>query len=137
MDFGLCVVGCGGYTQMVMEEFLDLPEKVNLFFASRDLQKSKEYAQKYKATDYFGDYEHAARDPRVNAMYFITPHDVHLENVKLATKYKKDILLEKPIARTLKEGRQILKITKDNNICLLYTSPSQRDATLSRMPSSA
>ena len=89
MDFGLCVVGCGGYTQMVMEEFLDLPEKVNLFFASRDLQKSKEYAQKYKATDYFGDYEHAARDPRVNAMYFITPHDVHLENVKLATKYKK------------------------------------------------
>ena len=41
MDFGLCVVGCGGYTQMVMEEFLDLPEKVNLFFAIRDLQKSK------------------------------------------------------------------------------------------------
>ena len=25
----------------------------------------------------------------------------------------------------------------DNNICLLYTSPSPRDATLSRMPSSA
>ena len=24
-----------------------------------------------------------------------------------------------------------------NNICLLYTSPSPRDATLSRMPSSA
>ena len=120
MGFGLCVVGCGGYTQMVMDEFLDLPEKVNLFFASRDLKKSKEYAQKYKATDYFGDYEQAARDPRVNAMYFITPHDVHLENVKLAAKYKKDILLEKPIARTLKEGKQILKITKDNNIkCMI------------------
>jgi len=103
MAFGLCVVGCGEYTQMVMDEFLDLPEKVNLFFASRDLQKSKEYAQKYKAAGYFGDYETAARDPRVNAMYFLTPHDVHLENVKLATKYKKDILLEKPIARTLIE----------------------------------
>ena len=25
----------------------------------------------------------------------------------------------------------------DNKICLLYTSPSPRDATLSRMPSSA
>ena len=25
----------------------------------------------------------------------------------------------------------------ENNICLLYTSPSPRDATLSRMPSSA
>ena len=29
------------------------------------------------------------------------------------------------------------KFTSDSNICLLYTSPSPRDATLSRMPSSA
>ena len=28
-------------------------------------------------------------------------------------------------------------ILADNSICLLYTSPSPRDATLSRMPSSA
>ena len=27
--------------------------------------------------------------------------------------------------------------TARNNVCLLYTSPSPRDATLSRMPSSA
>ena len=30
-----------------------------------------------------------------------------------------------------------LATTKDVNTCLLYTSPSPRDATLSRMPSSA
>ena len=28
-------------------------------------------------------------------------------------------------------------LSEDNNNCLLYTSPSPRDATLSRMPSSA
>ena len=32
---------------------------------------------------------------------------------------------------------QLNKIRKDNGNCLLYTSPSPRDATLSRMPSSA
>ena len=30
-----------------------------------------------------------------------------------------------------------LTLMEDNIICLLYTSPSPRDATLSRMPSSA
>ena len=35
-----------------------------------------------------------------------------------------------------KPSDQILKINYNNN-CLLYTSPSPRDATLSRMPSSA
>ena len=39
-------------------------------------------------------------------------------------------------------SRAIIRFAKDNNvdlivICLLYTSPSPRDATLSRMPSSA
>jgi len=120
MAFGLCVVGCGDYTKIVMDDFLDLPEKIDLYFASRDLQKSKEYAKKYKAAGYFGDYETAARDTRVNAMYFLTPHDVHLENVKLAARYRKDVLLEKPIARTLIEGNQILKIIQDANIkCMI------------------
>ena len=30
-----------------------------------------------------------------------------------------------------------IRICEDNGLCLLYTSPSPRDATLSRMPSSA
>ena len=32
---------------------------------------------------------------------------------------------------------KIIKVEKHPNACLLYTSPSPRDATLSRMPSSA
>eukprot|EP00830_Metopus_es_P005153 TRINITY_DN14783_c0_g1_i1.p1 TRINITY_DN14783_c0_g1~~TRINITY_DN14783_c0_g1_i1.p1 ORF type:complete len:131 (+),score=23.06 TRINITY_DN14783_c0_g1_i1:3-395(+) len=33
--------------------------------------------------------------------------------------------------------KQILSLSQSLNTCLLYTSPSPRDATLSRMPSSA
>ena len=37
-----------------------------------------------------------------------------------------------------KKGRSVLVIEKESfPSCLLYTSPSPRDATLSRMPSSA
>ena len=36
-----------------------------------------------------------------------------------------------------KEIVGIVKVIKESYICLLYTSPSPRDATLSRMPSSA
>ena len=34
-------------------------------------------------------------------------------------------------------GRVLILATASDRICLLYTSPSPRDATLSRMPSSA
>ena len=35
------------------------------------------------------------------------------------------------------DGASIMAIATNVGICLLYTSPSPRDATLSRMPSSA
>ena len=34
-------------------------------------------------------------------------------------------------------GKYTIYVTKEDGTCLLYTSPSPRDATLSRMPSSA
>ena len=39
------------------------------------------------------------------------------------------------LAQALMYGAEIISI--QGNFCLLYTSPSPRDATLSRMPSSA
>ena len=51
----------------------------------------------------------------------------------LKTKNMKfDIMFTSDLLRAQETGRLILE-----NICLLYTSPSPRDATLSRMPSSA
>ena len=45
----------------------------------------------------------------------------------------KNTELAKPVERSRKES----VILVEDIICLLYTSPSPRDATLSRMPSSA
>ena len=44
---------------------------------------------------------------------------------------------EKPIQQWLDEDDQLYEEQLKAKICLLYTSPSPRDATLSRMPSSA
>ena len=46
-----------------------------------------------------------------------------------------DFINEKDLSK--KELAEIYEILHENNICLLYTSPSPRDGLLSRMPSSA
>ena len=45
------------------------------------------------------------------------------------------VLLTQAHEQVIKTSRDVLKVAQD--ACLLYTSPSPRDATLSRMPSSA
>ena len=50
-------------------------------------------------------------------------------------------VIEGSIIKSFEDGDVLLKRTSDMQLfrisCLLYTSPSPRDATLSRMPSSA
>ena len=55
-----------------------------------------------------------------------------LSDQHLVAEYREIFMVGSALARTLKSPN------KDKSLsCLLYTSPSPRDATLSRMPSSA
>ena len=62
------------------------------------------------------------------------------KNIKLRIDQRiKEKEFQKNITKEIKIAKLALRmLTKDgDNVCLLYTSPSPRDATLSRMPSSA
>ena len=48
-----------------------------------------------------------------------------------------DLNIDKPSPNSTPDSNQTSKIQSQDSFCLLYTSPSPRDATLSRMPSSA
>ena len=115
----LCIVGCGKYAHTVMEYIGDMTGEVEFSFASRDIDKAREYCEEYAGSAYYGSYEDAASDPRVDALYFITPHDLHLENARLAAKHGKHVLMEKPIARTVEESRKLIDATKNAGITLM------------------
>ena len=107
----ICIVGCGKYAHTVMEYIGDMTDEVEFSFASREIDKAREYCEQYGGSAYYGSYEDAAKDPRIDAMYFITPHDLHLENARLAAKHGKHVLMEKPIARTVAEARELIDAT--------------------------
>ena len=62
----------------------------------------------------------------------LPPH-LHFSACKKAMEAGKHVICEKPLVSSLKEVDELEKISN----CLLYTSPSPRDISGSRMPSSA
>lgn len=128
----ICIVGCGKYAHTVMEYIGDMTGEVDFSFASRDVDKAKEYCDMYGGSAYFGSYEDAASDPRVDAMYFITPHDLHLENAQLAANHGKHVLMEKPIARTVDEAREIIDCTKRAGVTLMVAENFRFDPATAR-----
>lgn len=122
MKLGLCIVGCGGYADTVMTDIHAVQEmrrEFDFYFASRDPRKARDYCERFGGADYFGDYQEALADPRVEAAYFFTPHDVHLENAELAARHSKRILVEKPIARTLPEAQALIQAARDAGVTLM------------------
>ena len=132
MSLGLCVLGCGSFAGVFAESMAPLAGEVDLYFASRDLARARQYAARYHGIDAFGSYAAAAADPRVDAVYVCTPHHLHLEHVALAAGRGKHVLVEKPIAATLADAEAIVERAQSAGVNLMvaenyrFLSPVQQ-----------
>ncbi|MEA1911088.1 MAG: Gfo/Idh/MocA family oxidoreductase [Spirochaetota bacterium] len=63
----------------------------------------------------YSSLEAACNDPEVDGLIIATPNFSHLEVLKTAVKSGKHILLEKPMATTIKDAWEIVKIAENYN----------------------
>ena len=61
----------------------------------------------------YTDYKELLNNPEIDAVSIVLPDNIHLEASEIAVKNQKHVLLEKPIAIDLKDGRKIYELTKD------------------------
>ena len=137
MSLSLCVVGCGQFAKTFVKAVRSFSGtgaagQMELFFASRDRQKARAYCRKFDGRDFFGSYEEAAADPRVQAMYLCTPHHLHMEHALMAASASKHILVEKPIARTTAEGEKMVAAARDAGVKLMVAENSRFMPTFQR-----
>ena len=61
----------------------------------------------------YKDYKEMLADPEIDAVSIVLPDNLHREAVEIAVKNKKHIMLEKPLAKELEDGKAMYEITKD------------------------
>ena len=94
----------------------ELRGEIDLYFASRDLDKARDYAGRFGGTGAFGDYATAVADSQVQAVYVCTPHHLHREHVALAVEAGKHVLVEKPIAGTMANAEEIVRLSDGSGV---------------------
>jgi predicted dehydrogenase len=87
--------------------------------ASRDEQKAKEFATKFKALKYYASYEQLVADPQVDVVYIATPHPFHFEQAKLCLHSGKPVLCEKPMTISLKQTAALVEIARTQHVFLM------------------
>jgi predicted dehydrogenase len=84
----------------------------------RDEIKVKDYAERHDVPKWYTDAKDLVHDPEVNAIYIATPPHMHLPYTKLAASVGKPVYVEKPMARTFAECKEMVGICEEAGVPL-------------------
>jgi len=111
------LIGCGSFGLFCLNAFSGMEEVKIAAVADIDEDTARETGQKYQV-EWFTSPEVLINHPDVQLVHLVTPPYTHFElGIKAASKGK-HVLCEKPLALTIKEGRQMLEIARQNNVLM-------------------
>jgi len=83
--------------------------------ASRSLKKAKNVAKQFQISNFYGSYEELLDDKEIEAVYIPLPNHLHVSWAIKALKAGKHVLVEKPIALSSSEAKELLEEAKKHS----------------------
>ena len=113
------VIGCGGIADRRTIPGMMLAENAELVAVmDANLQAAERVKEKYNAQYAFDNIEDLLAIDEIQAVYIASPVFCHKEQAFAAAKAKKHILLEKPMALTSEESKEIAAFCKEQGVKL-------------------
>lgn len=110
------IIGSGNIASQ-MAATINQVDGVELYaVASRTVAKAKDFAEKFGASCYYGNYEDLANDKNVDLVYIATPHATHYENTMLCLRHGKAVLCEKPFTLNYSQAESLIQYAEENKI---------------------
>jgi predicted dehydrogenase len=110
----LGIIGLGGIAQVIHLPILSKMDEVEIVaVCDSEISKAKTIAAKYNVDKYYKDVDKMLdENPEMSAVIIATQTNTHKEVAVKCLTADKDILVEKPIARNLKEAKEIIETAK-------------------------
>jgi predicted dehydrogenase len=135
---GAAVVGYGYWGPNIVRNMLERPEFRLLGLCERDANRAAEFSRRNPDLTVEDDLEMLLLDPRVQAVMIATPPRTHHELARRALLAGKHVLVEKPLACTEAEARELIQIAGEVDRVLmpghtfLYSPPVNKVRDLIR-----
>ena len=86
---------------------------------SRDLARSRAFAEEFGIARAYGDYTSLVADPDIDALYVASPRPFHAEQAILALSHGKHVLVEKAFAMNTAQARAVLDLAAERGLVAL------------------
>jgi phthalate 4,5-cis-dihydrodiol dehydrogenase len=114
----LGVIGLGRAFTLMLPTFASHPGIAMVAASDPRSDARARFTEEFGAKVYEGA-DALCADPEVQAVYVASPHQFHLDHVKLAAAHGKHVLVEKPMALTVEDCREMIGIARQTGIQLL------------------
>lgn len=113
------IIGLGGIA-LRFAKVLNTAENVELkAVASREMSRSKAFAQKFNAGKAYDNYSELINDGEVDVVYVATTHNFHYEIVKECLSHGKGVICEKPFVLHKKDAEELATLSRSKNVLLM------------------
>ena len=123
----VAVLGIGWWSDVLADAAKRSGEIEIVACFTRSDEKRAAFAAKYGCRA-AASYEEILADPSIEAIINTTPNGVHLETTRMAAEAGKHVFLDKPIANTVAEGREIARICEAAGVVLALGYQRRRES---------
>ncbi|HBO35992.1 MAG TPA: gfo/Idh/MocA family oxidoreductase, partial [Sphaerochaeta sp.] len=112
----LGILGAGNIARKMAATVNEMEHVEAHAVASRDLQKAREFAQKWNVRKAYGSYEEMLSDPEIDLVYVCTPHSLHFEHMMMSLDKGKHVLCEKSFTMNAEQARKVLAYGREKKL---------------------
>ncbi len=113
------LIGCGAIGKTFADAIRAIDGMNLVAFCSRAQDQADEFCRAYAGQYATTDAERVLNDPTLDAIYITTWHDSHADLCIRAARAGKHILVEKPLALSVAECRQIGRVIEETGVKLM------------------
>ena len=107
------VIGVGQMGTYHAQIYRKLPQTELVALCEFNDTRRAQLETEFPGVKTYKDYKQMLEEADIEAVSIVLPDNMHREAVELAVKHNKHILLEKPLAKELEDGKALYEITKD------------------------
>jgi predicted dehydrogenase len=115
----IAVIGCGHWGPNHIRNFESLPGSEVTMIVDADSVRLRRMVEFFPTIASETDYRRALQNPEIDAVVVATPTRTHYRIVHDALSAGKHVLCEKPLCRTVPEGRDLVKLAEQIGLVLM------------------
>lgn len=121
------IIGAGKITQRLhLPQYSECEDAEVVAICDIDNKKADKLAEQYKIKVYT-DYKRMIKEADLDAVSICTPNYLHASMTIFAAENKKHVIVEKPMALSIKEMKDMINVCKKNNVILMVEQTQRFD----------